>query len=437
MREYALPKRAIAITQPTSTHSPATLPSGGATRAATIFVLVTVLLDVMALGMMLPALPKLVESFVPDNPILAAQLYGLFGVAWGLMQLFGSPFLGALSDQYGRRPIILLSNLGLGLDYLLMVFAPNLWVVLIGRLIAGLTSASFATAFAYIADVTPEDKRAAEFGKIGAAFGLGFIVGPALGGLLTSIDPRLPFVAAAAFSLANAAYGYFVLPESLSLDKRMPFTWARANPLSSLRLLGRTPRLKGLGVVSFLDSVALVSLPATFVLYVTHRFGWGDIAVGLTYASVGLGMAIVHGLLVGPVVERIGERRTLMVGLAFGAAGFTLFGLAPSTEIMLMAIPLIALWGFADASMQSLMTREVTPSEQGQLQGALASLMALAETVGPLLFSQAYALALTPGQVWLPLGIAFVLSGVAQLIGMAICWRVTVPRTVHETRRGQ
>jgi MFS transporter, DHA1 family, tetracycline resistance protein len=400
-------------------------------------VLVTVLLDVMALGMMLPALPKLVESFVPGNTILAAQLYGLFGVAWGLMQLFGSPFLGALSDQFGRRPIILLSNLGLGLDYLLMVFAPNLWVVLIGRLIAGLTSASFATAFAYIADVTPEDKRAAEFGKIGAAFGLGFIVGPALGGLLTSIDPRLPFIAAAAFSLVNAVYGYFVLPESLSLDKRMKFTWGRANPIASLKLLGRTPRLKGLGVVSFLDSLALVSLPATFVLYVTHRFGWGDIAVGLTYASVGLGMAIVHGLLVGPVVDRIGERRTLMVGLAFGAAGFTMFGLAPSTEIMLLAIPLIALWGFADASMQSLMTREVTPSEQGQLQGALASLMALAETVGPLLFSQAYALALTPGQAWLPLGIAFVLSGVAQLIGMAICWRVTAPRTAHETSRGQ
>jgi MFS transporter, DHA1 family, tetracycline resistance protein len=388
-------------------------------------VLVTVLLDVMALGIMLPALPKLVESFFPGDPTRAARMFGLVGMSWGLMQLIGSPILGALSDRYGRRPIILASNLGLGLDYILMALAPTVWIVVLGRLIAGFCAASFATAFAYIADVTPTEKRAAEFGKIGAAFGLGFIIGPALGGVLASLDPRAPFLAAAAFSFTNAVYGYFVLPESLSLEHRMPFRWSRANPLGSLRLLGRSSRLFGLGLVSFLDSLALVSLPSTFVLYVTHRFGWDDITVGLTYASVGLGLAIVHGGLTGPVVARFGERRTLAIGLTFGIAGFAAYGLAPSSMFVWLAMPLVALWGLADSASQSLMSREVGEDEQGQLQGALASLMAIAETLGPLVFTQVYAAALNPEQVWFPLGSAFLLAALLQVAGLAISWHTT------------
>jgi MFS transporter, DHA1 family, tetracycline resistance protein len=388
--------------------------------AATAFVLITVLLDVMALGMMLPALPKLVEAFIPDDKAQAARIYGLLGMSWGLMQLVGAPFLGAVSDQYGRRPVILFSNLGLGLDYLLMALAPNLWVLFVGRIIAGFTSAAFATAFAYIADVHPEDKRATEFGKMGAMFGLGFIAGPAIGGLLSGIDPRLPFWVASVLSLLNFVYGYFVLPESLAPERRMPFSWARANAWGSLRLLGSTPRLLGLSAVSIIDSLVLVSLPATFVLYATHKFNWTDQTIGLTYAAIGVGLAIVHGLLTGPVVAWLGERRTLLVGLAFGTAGFAMYGVSWAGWVIWASIPLIALWGFADSAMQSLMSAEVGPGQQGQLQGALASLMAVAETIGPILFTQVYAAAISTQADWAPAGAPFLVAAALQLGGLFI-----------------
>lgn len=381
----------------------------------------------MAIGMMLPALPKLVEGFLPGDTAHAAQIYGLFGMAWGLMQFIGAPILGALSDRYGRRPVILLSNLGLGLDYILMALAPNLWVLLIGRLIAGLCSSSFSTAFAYVADITPSQDRAVEFGKIGAVFGLGFIVGPAVGGLLAGVDARLPFWVAACFSLANFGYGVFVLPESLSPERRMPFSWARANPYGAVKMIGRSSRLMGLSVVSFLDSLALISLPATFVLYASHKFGWSDTTIGLTFAGTGLGLAIAHGLLTQPVVTALGERRTLIAGLAIGVVGFSIYGLSWEGWVVWAAIPLIALWGIAESALQSLMSQHVAPDEQGQLQGAQASLVALAETIGPLLFTQVYAAALTAHQDWFPVGSPFLVAAALQILAIAFAWIATKP----------
>jgi MFS transporter, DHA1 family, tetracycline resistance protein len=401
------------------------LPKRPQTTAATWFVLITVLLDVMAIGMMLPALPKLVESFLPGNTAHAAQVYGLFGMAWGFMQFIGAPILGALSDRYGRRPVILLSNLGLGLDYILMALAPNLWVLLIGRLIAGISSSSFSTAFAYVADITPSQHRAAEFGKIGAVFGLGFIVGPAVGGVLAGVDPRLPFWVAAAFSLANFCYGYVVLPESLSAERRMAFSWARANPYGAVKMLGRNSRLMGLSVVSFLDSLALISLPATFVLYASHKFGWSDTIIGLTFAGTGLGLAVAHGLLTQPVVAALGERRTLIGGLAIGVVGFSMYGISWEGWVVWAAIPLIALWGIAESALQSLMSQQVASDEQGQLQGAQASLVALAETIGPLLFTQVYAAALTANLDWIPAGTPFVVAAALQLLAIGFAWSAT------------
>ncbi len=401
-------------------------------RAATAFVLVTVLLDIMALGMMLPALPKLVESFVPGDTALAARIYGVFGMSWGLMQFFGAPILGALSDRYGRRPVILLSNLGLGLDYILMALAPNLWILLIGRLIAGVTSASTSTAFAYIADITPEEQRATEFGKILAMFGIGFIAGPAIGGYLASIDPRWPFMAAAAFSLTNFTYGYFVLPESLGREKRMPFTWARANPYTSLQMLGRNRRILGLSIVSLLDSLALVALPSTFVLYATHKFGWTEDIVGFTFAGVGIGLAVVHGVLTGPVVKRLGERTTLLVGMVFGTLGFAMYGISWEGWVIWASIPLIALWGLSDTTISSLMSAEFGTREQGRLQGALASLMALAETFGPLLSTQVYAFAIQHGGAAGPwAGAPFMVAALLQLIGFSLAYICTrTPKAV-------
>jgi MFS transporter, DHA1 family, tetracycline resistance protein len=248
-------------------------PAPPARPAAVAFIFLTILLDMFALGLIVPILPKLVESFVDNDTARAARIFGVFGTAWALMQFVFSPILGGLSDRFGRRPVVLLSNFGLGLDYILMALAPSLVWLFIGRVISGVTSASMSTAFAYIADVTPPERRAAVFGKVGAAFGAGFILGPAIGGLLGGLDPRLPFWAAAALSLANAFYGLSILPESLPHDRRTPFRWKNANPIGALQLLLSDRVLAGLSVVNFIAQLAHVVLPSTFVLYATYRYG--------------------------------------------------------------------------------------------------------------------------------------------------------------------
>jgi DHA1 family tetracycline resistance protein-like MFS transporter len=367
-----------------------------------VFVFITVALDMLALGVMIPVLPKLIIEFEGGNMAAAAGAAGVFGFSWAAMQFVFSPLLGAISDRRGRRPVILLSNLGLGLDYLLMALAPNLSWLFVGRLISGITSASFSTAGAYIADVTPEEDRAAKFGMLGAAFGLGFVVGPALGGLLGGIDLRLPFYTAAGLSLANAAYGFFILPESLPPNRRAPFVWAKANPVGSLALLRSHPRLLGLAVVAFLYNVAHDSLPSVFVLYTDYRYHWGERMVGFCLAVVGIASTIVAALLVGPLVKRLGERSALLIGLGAGALGFGVYGWAPTGGWFLSGIPLVAIWGLAGPAFQSLMSRRVEPSAQGRLQGALASLSGITGMIGPLLFTQIFAFGISSPAVRLP-----------------------------------
>src|SRR5579871_6428658 len=260
-----------------------TPPASSSRRAAAVaFIFVTILLDMLALGLIMPILPKLVESFVDNDTARAARIFGLFGTAWALMQFVFSPILGSLSDRFGRRPVVLLSNFGLGLDYVLMALAPSLAWLFVGRVISGITSASISTAFAYIADITPAERRAAVFGKVGAAFGAGFIIGPAIGGLLGDADPRLPFWVAAGLSFANTIYGLSILPESLPRDRRAPFRWKSANPLGALRLLRSDRILAGLSVVTFFTQLAHAVLPSTFVLYATYRYGWDSKTVGST-----------------------------------------------------------------------------------------------------------------------------------------------------------
>jgi MFS transporter, DHA1 family, tetracycline resistance protein len=254
-------------------------------KAALSFIFVMCVLDVMAIGIIIPVLPKLVESMAGGNTSRAAEIYGVFGTAWGLMQFFFSPILGTVSDRYGRRPVLLVSTLGLGLDYVLMAVAPNLVWLFIGRVVSGITAASFSTAYAYIADVTPAEQRAGAFGLVGAAFGVGFVLGPAIGGIMGDIDPRLPFWIAAALTLANFAYGLFVLPESLPPERRMAFSWARANPIGSLKLLSQHRQLLGLAGVSFLYHFAHVVLPAVAVLYTSYRCGWDNKTMGLSLAA--------------------------------------------------------------------------------------------------------------------------------------------------------
>src|SRR3984957_2091450 len=352
-------------------------------RPALIFIFITVLLDMLALGMMIPVLPKLVVAFEGGDTASAAEIFGLFGTVWALMQFVFAPVQGALSDRFGRRPVVLLSNLGLGLDYILMAVAPNLTVLLIGRVISGISAASISTSFAYIADVTPPHKRAASFGMVGPAFGVGFVLGPAVGGLLGGIDLRLPFWGAAALSLLNFLYGLLVLPESLPRERRIAFAWRRANPIGSLILLRTYPHLLGLSTVNFLHNLAHVVLSSVFVLYASYRYGWDGRAVGLTLAGVGVCSAIVQGGLVRPIVARVGERRAMLIGLACGAAGFAIYGVAPTGAWFCVGIPVMSLWGLANPSVQALMSRRVSPSEQGQLQGAQSSLQGVAGLIGP------------------------------------------------------
>jgi DHA1 family tetracycline resistance protein-like MFS transporter len=392
-------------------------------RAAVAFIFVTILLDTLALGLIIPVLPKLVESFVDNDTAKAAQLFGLFGTAWAAMQLLFSPILGALSDRFGRRPVVLLSNFGLALDYVLMALAPSLTWLFVGRVISGITSASISTSFAYIADITPPERRAAVFGKVGAAFGAGFILGPALGGLLGGMDPRLPFWVAAGLSFANTLYGLLILPESLPRDRQASLRWRSANPLGSLHLLRSDPVLAGLSVVNFFAQLAHVVLPSTFVLYATYRYGWDTATVGLTMALVGVCAMAVQGAGVGPIVRRLGESRALLLGLACGAAGFLIFALAPTGPLSWLGIPVMALWGVAGAAIQALMTRRVAPDQQGQLQGATSSVQSLSQLIGPFLFTLTFAYFISPqAPVSLP-GAPFFLASALLLLSLVIAAR--------------
>jgi DHA1 family tetracycline resistance protein-like MFS transporter len=398
-------------------------------QAAVLFILITVMLDVLSFGIIIPVLPKLVEDFMSGDTAQAAVIYGLMGTAWALMQFVCSPIQGALSDRFGRRPVVLLSNFGLGLDYIFMALAPNVTWLFVGRVISGIASSSFSTAGAYIADVTPPAKRAAGFGMIGAAFGLGFVLGPAVGGLLGASDPRLPFWGAAATSLVNACYGFFVLPESLPREKRMAFSWKRANPVGSLVLLRSHRELFSLAAVVFLGYLAHAVLPSVAVLYVGYRYGWDTTAVGFMLAGAGVGAMIVQGALIKPITARLGERKTLLMGLGCGAFGFSVYGFAASGWIYCAGIPIMAFWGLAGPSAQFFMTRRVSSSEQGQLQGAIAGLSGIAGLIGPSLFTQTFAFFIGAGSglstpVHLP-GAPFLLASLLLLLGMAIAWLAT------------
>ena len=394
-------------------------------RAAFAFIFITVLLDMLALGIIIPVLPGLVVGFMGGDTASGAEILGLFGTAWALMQFLFSPVLGALSDRFGRRPVILISCLGLALDHILMALAPSLWWLFAGRVISGIAGASFSTGFAYVSDVTPPEQRAARFGMLGVAFGAGFILGPALGGLAGSIDPRLPFWIAASLGLANALYGWLILPESLPKESRMSFSWRRANPLGALKLLRSHRELSGLASVNFLSMLAHAVLPIVSVLYLSYRYGWDERAVGFLLAGVGVCSMVVQGALIGPSIKWLGERKALVGGLLLGACGFFAYAIAPTGLLFLLGIPLQALWGIANPASLALMSRYVGADEQGQLQGANASIQGISSMIGPGLFSLSFAWAIRPELgINLP-GMPFALGGLLLLAAMAIAWRVT------------
>jgi len=387
-------------------------------RAAIAFILVTALLDVMSMGIIIPVLPQLIEQL--SGSTSAAGLWnGLFVALWAAMQFLCSPVIGSLSDRFGRRPVILISVAGLALDFLLMAVAPNLWWLALGRILAGVTSSSFTSTFAYMADITPPEQRARGYGLIGAAFSGGFVAGPLLGGVLGEISLRAPFWVAAGLSALAFFYGLFVLPESLAREKRMAFSWKRANPFGALKLLRSHPELSSLSIVNFLLYFAHHLFSAVFVLYAGDRYGWGAWQVGTLLALVGLMDMGVQGLLVGPVVKRLGDRATMVFGLSFGAVGIAAMGLAPTGWLFVAAMLPNALWGLAMPTIQSLMTQRVSESEQGQLQGANNSVGSIAGILSPLFFGAIYSLSVGPGAALPFIGSAFLIAA-AVLAGAAL-----------------
>ncbi len=398
-------------------------------RAATAFILITVGLDMLALGIIVPVLPKLVIDLMAGDTPSAAHMLGLFGASWAAMQLVCAPILGSLSDRFGRRPVILLSNLGLGIDYVLMAMAPSIGWLFAGRVVSGAAAASIPTAAAYLTDVTPPEKRAAAFGLLGATFGLGFILGPALGGILGQTDPRLPFWVAGGLSLLNAAYGLLVLPESLAPANRAPFSWRRANPIAALGLLRSQPGLGGIAAVYWLSYLAHEALPATFVLYTMHRFDWETRTIGFALAGIGLGFAVVQGGMTSAIVRTIGERHTLLLGLVSGCLGFAAFGFARDGAGFVLAIPLLAFWGLTGPAAQALMTRCVAADGQGRLQGTIQSLRGISNLIGPMVFTTLFAWAIGPGFPRHLTGAAFLVSSLLLVSAVFALLRLAPQRT--------
>src|SRR6266478_389636 len=377
-------------------------PAGTVSRATFAFIIVTVTLDFLAFGIIAPVLPNLIIRFEGGNMAKAAAITGYFGFAWNLMQFLFLPVLGAWRDRFGRRPVILISCLGLGLDYIFMAMAPSLrWLFL------------------------------------GAAFGVGFVVGPAVGGLLGQYNLRAPFWAAALLSLANFLYGLFVLPESLPKERRAKSAWHMANPLGSLTLLRSHPVLAGLSVVVFLYYLAHQALQNVFVLYTEYRYGWNTRSVGISLALVGVCAVIVSGGMVGPYVKKFGERLSLTSGLFFGVLGYVGFAMAPKGWLLLAAVPFIALWGVAGPAVQSLMSQLVNPSAQGKLQGAINSLRALTGMAGPLLFTQVFSAAISPtARIHLP-GAPYFLGAVLLVGCLLLAMAVTRGHAVERAETTQ
>lgn len=392
--------------------------TGSRRQAAIAFIFVTAVLDIVAMGIIIPVLPSLIEEFAGSNAD-AGWINGVFIALWAFMQFVCSPIIGSLSDRYGRRPVILLSTAGLAADYVLMALAPNLWWLALGRIVAGITSSSFTTVFAYMADITPPEGRARAYGLIGAAFSAGFVAGPLMGGFLGEISPRAPFWVAAAMSGLAFLYGTFVLPESLPREKRMSFSWRRANPFGAMMLLRSHPELTGLAAVTFLLHFAHHVFSAVFVLYAAYRYNWHAWEVGTLLAMVGVLDMIVQGLIVGPAVKRFGDRATMVFGLFAGAFGIACMGLAPTGFWFSLAIIPNALWGLAMPTTQSLMTQRVSEFEQGQLQGANMSVASIAGVASPLFFGAVYAWTVRDGTPLPYPGLAFYLAAVV-LFGAAL-----------------
>lgn len=393
-------------------------------KAALGFIFVTLLIDVIGLGIIIPVMPSLITELINGDLSTASMYGGWLIFAYAVMQFFFAPILGGLSDRFGRRSVLLISLFGFGVDYLFLAFAPTIGWLFVGRVIAGIMGASITTATAYIADVSPPEKRAQNFGMVGAAFGLGFIIGPVIGGVIgLHFGARAPFIAAACLTLVNWLYGYFILPESLPKENRRAFEWKRANPLGSLLQFRKYPVVLGLVASIVLIYLSAHATQSTWNYYTMEKFGWNEAWVGYSLGAIGLMIALVQGVLIRIIIPRIGQERSVYIGLGLYCVGFTLFAFATQGWMMFAFLIPYALGGIAGPSLQGIMAGQVNSNEQGELQGALTSLISVTSIVGPPVMTNLFAyFTSSASSIYFP-GAPFLMGAVLSLISSLLARR--------------
>ena len=415
-------------------------------NAALGFIFITILIDVIGLGIIIPVLPNLIRQLTGGGITEAARYGSWLLFAYAVMQFVFSPLVGAMSDRYGRRPVLLFALFGLGIDYIFQAFSPTIALLFIGRIIAGITGASFTTATAYIADISEPEKRAQNFGMVGAAFGLGFIIGPSIGGLCSWLGKhigvtagfdwsvRLPFIVAAGFSLLNLLYGYFVLPESLMPENRRPISWKRANPIGSLMHLRKYPVVSGLVVSFFCIWLASHAVQSNWAYYTIYKFDWDSVMVGISLSVVGLLVGAVQGGLIRYTTPKLGEKNSVFIGLALYAVGMVLFAFATQAWMMFAILVPYCLGGICGPALQGIISNQVPANEQGELQGALTSLMSVTSFAGPILMNNIFAYFTSKQAPFLFPGMPFIVGAV--LMAVAIFFSIPSMRHFHNLKHG-
>jgi DHA1 family tetracycline resistance protein-like MFS transporter len=394
-------------------------------KAAVGFIFLTLVIDIIGLGIIIPVVPQLIKGLLHTSDLSKASLYGgWMTFLYATMQFLFAPFIGSLSDQYGRRPVLLISLLGFGLDYLFLAFAPSIFWLFVGRTIAGITGASVTTASAYMADISDDSNRAQNFGMIGAAFGIGFIIGPMLGGFLGEVSPRLPFIVAACLALLNVVYGYFVLPESLPVVNRRAFDWKRSNPISSLVHLKKYPAVSGLIFALLFIYLAVHAVQSNWSFANMEKFKWSPKMIGLSLGMVGLLVGLVQGVLIRYINPKIGNEKSVYFGIALYALGLILFAFASSSWMMFVFLIPYCLGGISGPALQALISVHVPKNEQGELQGSLTSIMSVTSIAGPLIMTSLFAYFTKPGNpIYFP-GASFLMGAVFMIISAAIAYTV-------------
>jgi DHA1 family tetracycline resistance protein-like MFS transporter len=402
-------------------------------RLAVTFILISVMLDSMGIGLIMPVMPDLIQEVEGQGLGAAAVWGGILATIFAAMQFVFGPTVGNLSDRYGRRPVLIISLVIMAFDYVLMALAHTIWLLIIGRIIGGITAATQSTSAAYMADISKPEDKAANFGLIGAAFGVGFVLGPLMGGVLAEYGTRAPFWAAAILASANAVFGYYVLPETVTDRIRRPFEWRRANPFGAFKNIGQLPGLKRLMLITFVYTVAFFVYPGVWAYYGAEMFDWGPGMIGLSLGVFGVGIAVVQGFLIRPIINRIGERKAVIFGLSIDVLAFIALGFVTNGWVALALTPLTALGSIAGPALQGIMSRTASDDQQGELQGTVTSINAVATILAPLMVTQTFWYFTTDSAPFYLPGAPFLLSAVLTVGCIVVFVQTPRPKRARAT----